>query len=303
MENKITVCVADADQAYRTELCDFLKKQGDICLIGDTADGREALAMVEAQHPAVLVLDTVLPGLDGTGILRRLKGKSETRCIVVTEFRTAEAARDIRDAGAYAFLPKPADDTSVLEHIRHAAGPRCDLPLQQLEMMVTAIIHEIGVPAHIKGYQYLREGIILTVRNMEVINAVTKVLYPEIAKRFSATPACVERAMRHAIEIAWNRGDFEMQQKIFRGTISGAKGKPTNGEFIALLAGGVLLLLLVGWSVYQYVMVRRLKQIRRQLKSIILQNASRSVSGGHAPASDGRLFYPVSCPFLRNVLS
>ena len=150
MENKITVCVADADQAYRTELCDFLKKQGDICLIGDTADGREALAMVEAQHPTVLVLDTVLPGLDGTGILRRLKGKSETRCIVVTEFRTAEAARDIRDAGAYVFLPKPADDTSVLEHIRHAAGPRCDLPLQQLEMMVTAIIHEIGVPAHIK---------------------------------------------------------------------------------------------------------------------------------------------------------
>ena len=241
MENKITVCVADADQAYRTELCDFLKKQGDICLIGDTADGREALAMVEAQHPAVLVLDTVLPGLDGTGILRRLKGKSETRCIVVTEFRTAEAARDIRDAGAYAFLPKPADDTSVLEHIRHAAGPRCDLPLQQLEMMVTAIIHEIGVPAHIKGYQYLREGIILTVRNMEVINAVTKVLYPEIAKRFSATPACVERAMRHAIEIAWNRGDFEMQQKIFRGTISGAKGKPTNGEFIALLAEHIAL--------------------------------------------------------------
>ena len=105
MENKITVCVADADQAYRTELCDFLKKQGDIFLIGDTADGREALAMVEAQHPAVLVLDTVLPGLDGTGILRRLKGKSETRCIVVTEFRTAEAARDIRDAGAYVSCP------------------------------------------------------------------------------------------------------------------------------------------------------------------------------------------------------
>ena len=212
MENKITVCVADADQAYRTELCDFLKKQGDICLIGDTADGREALAMVEAQHPAVLVLDTVLPGLDGTGILRRLKGKSETRCIVVTEFRTAEAARDIRDAGAYAFLPKPADDTSVLEHIRHAAGPRCDLPLQQLEMMVTAIIHEIGVPAHIKGYQYLREGIILTVRNMEVINAVTKVLYPEIAKRFGTTPSRVERAIRHAAEILGLYGEFREGQ-------------------------------------------------------------------------------------------
>ena len=141
MENKITVCVADADQAYRTELCDFLKKQGDICLIGDTADGREALAMVEAQHPAVLVLDTVLPGLDGTGILRRLKGKSETRCIVVTEFRTAEAARDIRDAGAYAFLPKPADDTSVLEHIRHAASPLyASAPYNELPKLIFATI-------------------------------------------------------------------------------------------------------------------------------------------------------------------
>ena len=236
MENKITVCVADADQAYRTELCDFLKKQGDICLIGDTADGREALAMVEAQHPAVLVLDTVLPGLDGTGILRRLKGKSETRCIVVTEFRTAEAARDIRDAGAYAFLPKPADDTSVLEHIRHAAGPRCDLPLQQLEMMVTAIIHEIGVPAHIKGYQYIRDGIIMTVREPEITNGVTKVLYPAIAKKNGTTASRVERAIRHAIEVAWNRGKVDAIDALFGYTINNHKGKPTNSEFIALIA-------------------------------------------------------------------
>ena len=133
-------------------------------------------------------------------------------------------------------LPKPADDTSVLEHIRHAAGPRCDLPLQQLEMMVTAIIHEIGVPAHIKGYQYLREGIILTVRNMEVINAVTKVLYPEIAKRFGTTPSRVERAIRHAIEVAWDRGDLETLQKYFGYTVNSAKGKPTNSEFIAMIA-------------------------------------------------------------------
>ena len=236
MENKITVCVADADQAYRTELCDFLKKQGDICLIGDTADGREALAMVEAQHPAVLVLDTVLPGLDGTGILRRLKGKSETRCIVVTEFRTAEAARDIRDAGAYAFLPKPADDTSVLEHIRHAAGPRCDLPLQQLEMMVTAIIHEIGVPAHIKGYQFLRDAILLTMNEPEYINAVTKRLYPEIAKKNGTTASRVERAIRHAIEVAWDRGDVDTLNSYFGYTIHNLRGKPTNSEFIALIA-------------------------------------------------------------------
>lgn len=241
MENKITVCVADADQAYRTELCDFLKKQGDICLIGDTADGREALAMVEAQHPAVLVLDTVLPGLDGTGILRRLKGKSETRCIVVTEFRTAEAARDIRDAGAYAFLPKPADDTSVLEHIRHAAGPRCDLPLQQLEMMVTAIIHEIGVPAHIKGYQFLRDAILLTISDHGYINAVTKRLYPEIAKRNMTTASRVERAIRHAIEVAWDRGDVDTLNSYFGYTIHNLRGKPTNSEFIAMISDKIRL--------------------------------------------------------------
>ena len=241
MENKITVCVADADQAYRTELCDFLKKQGDICLIGDTADGREALAMVEAQHPAVLVLDTVLPGLDGTGILRRLKGKSETRCIVVTEFRTAEAARDIRDAGAYAFLPKPADDTSVLEHIRHAAGPRCDLPLQQLEMMVTAIIHEIGVPAHIKGYQYLRDAIIMSVNDNEMLGAITKVLYPTIARNYKTTSSRVERAIRHAIEVAWSRGRMETIEELFGYTVNSGKGKPTNSEFIALIADKIRL--------------------------------------------------------------
>ncbi len=194
--------------------------------------------MVEAQHPAVLVLDTVLPGLDGTGILRRLKGKSETRCVVaVTEFRTAEAARDIRDAGAYAF---PAQAGG--RHLSAGAYPPRGRPALrpaaagQLEMMVTAIIHEIGVPAHIKGYQYLREGIILTVRNMEVINAVTKVLYPEIAKRFGTTPSRVERAIRHAIEVAWDRGDLETLQKYFGYTVNSAKGKPTNSEFIAMIA-------------------------------------------------------------------
>ena len=236
MENKITVCVADADQAYRTELCDFLKKQGDICLIGDTADGREALAMVETQHPAVLVLDTVLPGLDGTGILRRLKGKSETRCIVVTEFRTAEAARDIRDAGAYVFLPKPADDTSVLEHIRHAAGPRCDLPLQQLEMMVTAIIHEIGVPAHIKGYQFLRTAVKMVVDNPDMINRITKELYPSIGKCYNTSASKVERAIRHAIEVAWSRGRIDTLNKAFGCRVATKEDKPTNGEFIAMLA-------------------------------------------------------------------
>lgn len=105
-----------------------------------------------------------------------------------------------------------------------------------LEAVVTDIIHEIGVPAHIKGYHYLREAIILTINNMEMINAVTKVLYPEVAKRFNTTPSRVERAIRHAIEVAWDRGDVEVLQKFFGYTVSGIKGKPTNSEFIAMIA-------------------------------------------------------------------
>ena len=120
--------------------------------------------------------------------------------------------------------------------IRAVAPPQEREPAPQLESMVTAIIHEIGVPAHIKGYQYLREAIIITVGNMEVINAVTKVLYPEVAERFSTTPSRVERAIRHAIEVAWDRGDLETLQKYFGYTVNSAKGKPTNSEFIAMIA-------------------------------------------------------------------
>ena len=110
-----------------------------------------------------------------------------------------------------------------------------------LENVVTDIIHEIGVPAHIKGYQYLREGILFTIRDAGSVAGITKVLYPEIAKKFSTSPTCVERAMRHAIEVAWDRGDEEMRQKIFRGAVSGNRGKPTNGEFIAMIADYIVL--------------------------------------------------------------
>ena len=125
----------------------------------------------------------------------------------------------------------------LMEHMRRAVAPPAQRePAPQLEGMVTAIIHEIGVPAHIKGYQYLREAIIITVDDMEVINAVTKVLYPEVARRFSTTPSRVERAIRHAIEVAWDRGDLETLQKYFGYTVNSAKGKPTNSEFIAMIA-------------------------------------------------------------------
>ena len=141
-------------------------------------------------------------------------------------------------------MMKPCKLSAVIERVRQLGGAvsqeednRSPAGMHQsLESSVTSIIHEIGVPAHIKGYQYLREAIVMTVENMEVINAVTKVLYPEVAKRFNTTASRVERAIRHAIEVAWDRGDLETLQKYFGYTVSNVKGKPTNSEFIAMIA-------------------------------------------------------------------
>ena len=232
---KITVCIADMDVGYRASLRKALESSGSVEVVADAGDGLAALEAVETLHPQVLLTDTLLPGLDGLGLLRRIRGKG-TRTIVITSAVMDNTVQQARQAGAYAFLPKPADNKSLVEHITGAAAPPDEQSTPQLEGMVTAIIHEIGVPAHIKGYQYLREAIILTVENMDVINAVTKVLYPEVAKRFGTTPSRVERAIRHAIEVAWDRGDIETLQKYFGYTVNSAKGKPTNSEFIAMIA-------------------------------------------------------------------
>ena len=150
---------------------------------------------------------------------------------------------DAEKLGVCYYLPKPCEPASLMERMRGIfetpASP--ELRVHALRNTVTAVIHEIGVPAHIKGYQYLREAIIITVNDMEVINAVTKVLYPAVAKRFGTTPSRVERAIRHAIEVAWDRGDLETLQKYFGYTVSNAKGKPTNSEFIAMIADGLML--------------------------------------------------------------
>lgn len=145
--------------------------------------------------------------------------------------------------GVSFFMPKPCELTSLLDQMRRAAneGEESEDESQALEREVTAVIHEVGVPAHIKGYQYVREAIVIAVQDMDVINAVTKVLYPEVARRYSTTPSRVERAVRHAIEVAWDRGDLETLQRYFGYTVSNTKGKPTNSEFIAMIADRIRL--------------------------------------------------------------
>ena len=145
------------------------------------------------------------------------------------------------------FMPKPFEIGSLLARMRQIAGSGAEEEegegdeLHALQRQVTAVIHEVGVPAHIKGYQYVREAIVIAVQDMEVINAVTKVLYPEVAKRYNTTPSRVERAVRHAIEVAWDRGDLETLQRYFGYTVSNTKGKPTNSEFIAMIADKIRL--------------------------------------------------------------
>ena len=210
--------------------------------------------MTARLRPDVLLLELVLPKLDGLELLRRLpETGADCRVIVLSGFVNSKVVAECSGLGADYFLSKPCDVQALLARVRQlahgrerteadAAGVDCralaSAPRQEadLEAVVTDIIHEIGVPAHIKGYQYLREAIILTIHDMDMINAVTKVLYPEVAKRFGTTPSRVERAIRHAIEVAWDRGDVETLQKFFGYTVSGIKGKPTNSEFIAMIA-------------------------------------------------------------------
>ena len=255
---KLQVLIADADPDFQRTMTQALSREGDMEAAGVSSDGLETLSLIQTARPDVVLLDLIQQRLDGLGILRRLAGREDAPpVLVLTGFVNAAVVAECAKLGAAYFIPKPCDTAALMQCLRQYAkaekrppaavpglvpAPKVPAPAPaHLESAVTNILHEMGVPAHIKGFQYLRAGILFTIRGTGSVTGITKVLYPEIAKRFSATPACVERAMRHAIEIAWNRGDFEMQQKIFRGTISGAKGKPTNGEFIALLAEHIAL--------------------------------------------------------------
>lgn len=244
MDNRRSVLLADANEEFRGMLREVIEKTEEFAVVGSTGDGTEALQILEQQKPDVAVIDVVLPGTDGLGILRRLKEQeARTKVIMLSAFCTDQVVAEAMNLGATYFLPKPCEAQTLLDRMNTAFGQPAT-PEERavaLKNRVTAVIHEIGVPAHIKGYQYLREAIIIAVNDLEVINAVTKVLYPAVAKRFATTPSRVERAIRHAIEVAWDRGDLETLQKYFGYTVSNAKGKPTNSEFIAMIADRLLL--------------------------------------------------------------
>lgn len=235
-----TILLADADEEFRSLLTDAINKEADLEVVAAVNSGDEALDLVKSGIADVLVTDLVLNDMDGLQLLSQIS----TECthvpaiLVLSGFTRGNVVNQAAALGADFFLTKPCRLESVCERIRLLTSDifTSGAPQQNLETLITSIIHEIGVPAHIKGYQYLREAIMIAVEDIDVINAVTKVLYPEVAKRFGTTASRVERAIRHAIEVAWDRGDLETLQRYFGYTVNSAKGKPTNSEFIAMIA-------------------------------------------------------------------
>ena len=266
MREKITVLIADDNQEFSMTLATYLKNQDDMVVVGRAKDGNEAIDMVSNLMPDVVLLDVIMPHLDGIGVLEKInmiKMNKRPICIMLSAVGQDKITRKAVELGAEYYVVKPFDIDLLMTRIRELKNYRptqtnnfisrdMSMAIQKpqyieistkkdkaednLEALVTNVIHEVGVPAHIKGYQYLREAIIMVVNDIDVINQITKSLYPQIADKFKTTPSRVERAIRHAIEVAWGRGQQDVVENIFGYTISAAKGKPTNSEFIAMIS-------------------------------------------------------------------
>ena len=268
MREKISVLIADDNQEFSTTLATYLKNQDDMVVVGRAKDGNEALDMISSLMPDVILLDVIMPHLDGIGVLEQInmiKMNKKPICIMLSAVGQDKITRRAIELGAEYYVVKPFDIDLLITRIRElkhykpaqvnnfisrestfntttSKSQYIDLKNMSsnkddsIEALVTNIIHEVGVPAHIKGYQYLREAIIMVINDIDVINQITKCLYPQIAEKFHTTPSRVERAIRHAIEVAWGRGQQDVVENIFGYTVSAAKGKPTNSEFIAMIS-------------------------------------------------------------------
>ena len=242
MEKMYRVLLANSSEDFSTRLTSVLQQSQHYTVVGTSSDGVRAIELLREVQPEILVVDTMLPQADGIAVLKAASAlEHKPMLLVLADFMTEFVSSLLVSMGVQYVLLKPCTARSVLERLDEMRSTLTKSPLVRnreanVVAMVTSMIHEIGVPAHIKGYQYLREAILIAVNDMEVINAITKVLYPQVAKTFATTPSRVERAIRHAIEVAWDRGDLDTLQRFFGYTVSNTKGKPTNSEFIALIA-------------------------------------------------------------------
>lgn len=256
--NSLKVVIADDNRKMVDVIKEVVDDEEDLEVVGVATNGEETLDVIKKTSPDVVLLDIIMPQLDGISVMQKVredKNCTKPAFVVISAVGMEDVTEAAFSKGAAYYIMKPFDNDMLINRIRYVGMARKS-PLEvkkpvvkdiavhkknMLENEITGMIHEIGVPAHIKGYQYLRESISLAVNEPDIINSVTKVLYPTIAKRFETTPSRVERAIRHAIEVAWNRGNPDVLNNLFGYTISNGKGKPTNSEFIALIADNIRL--------------------------------------------------------------
>lgn len=257
MSQKKKVMVLDDNREFVMLLKDYINLQEDMEVVTYAYDGTTALKSMKETNPDVLLLDIIMPEKDGLTVLEEMSkehGFKMPLVIVMSSIGQERITQKAISLGATYYVVKPFDMKSLTERVRDLVSPDNSATIlntrftskdnvldsrrlnTSLEVRVTNAIHDVGVPAHIKGYQYVREAIMMTVKNEDVINSVTKTLYPNLSHMFDTTPSRVERAIRHAIEVAWNRGQIEVHDKIFGYTVNSNKGKPTNSEFIAMIA-------------------------------------------------------------------
>lgn len=253
---KIRVAIADDNKEFCQIIAQFISAQEEFEVVGIARDGIEALDLIEREKPDVLVLDIIMPHLDGLGVLEKLHDSDDDffpKVIILSAVGQDKITQRAIELGASYYVVKPFDFQVFIKRLKQTVemdfNPESNFIKsssnntkkstnneRNMETKITKIIQEIGVPAHIKGYLYLREAITMVINNMDYLGAVTKELYPAVADKFSTTPSRVERAIRHAIEVAWNRGKIDTIDRIFGYTVNNNKGKPTNSEFIALIA-------------------------------------------------------------------
>ncbi len=250
MENNAKILILLEDAEERKSLAEGLEKYG-FCSVYSLGEPDRAFHMMEKDGFDIVITELWMSGTDGISLIRasaELPAEKKPGFILLSPINKPSILIDATEAGADICLLKPAAVSAIAGHLRALARGRgrggegrVGAPLSDLEAQVTKVIHQIGVPAHIKGYQYLRFAILMTIDDSEVINSVTKVLYPTVAKKYQTTTSRVERAIRHAIEVAWDRGDIDTLNSYFGYTIQNSRGKPTNSEFIAMIADNLRL--------------------------------------------------------------
>ena len=254
MENKIKIMVVDDNKEFVKLLNMYINSQKDMVALDLLYDGTNVVSAIKQSNPDVLLLDVVMPEKDGLTVLEELTdevGVNKPVIVMMSAIGQEKVTQKAISLGATYYVVKPFDMITLIDRVRELLKENDNVKNEYmvaygnkslpLEVRVTQMIHDVGVPAHIKGYQYIREAIILAVNDEDIINSITKTLYPTLSAKFNTTPSRVERAIRHAIEVAWNRGQIEMHEKIFGYTVNSNKGKPTNSEFIAMIADRIRL--------------------------------------------------------------